>query len=209
MRRTVAGFWWSPTIEGTPALVVTAAFFALGALAGCLMAARIDADGAEALCSYLDSFLSLAREGGLSLPEFPELLWRTLRWPLAAFLLSFTALGVLGIPVLSCLRGFFLAFSVASFFKAYGQGGITVAFLLQGVPGLLSVPVFMLLATQSFLAAYALAGRGSVQGRRELPYDRDYFLRCGLCAGVLFVSLLVECYLVPILVTGWAGALLS
>ena len=206
MRRTVAGFWWSPTIEGTPALVVTAAFFTLGALVGCLMAFRIHTGGADALYAYLEQFLALAREGGLSLPEFPALLWRTLRWPLAAFLLGFTALGLLGIPLLSALRGFFLAFSVASFSRAYGHSGLTVAFLLQGIPGLLSVPAFLLLATQSISSAYRLAGRGSGQGRREFPYGRDYFLRCGLCAGVLFASLLVECYLVPILVTGWAGA---
>ena len=209
MRRTVAGFWWSPTIKGTPALVVTAAFFTLGALIGCLAAFRIHTGGAEALYTYLERFLSLAREGGLSRPEFPELLWRTIRWPLAAFLLSFTALGLLGVPLLSALRGFFLAFSVASFSRAYGPDGLTVAFLLQGIPGLLSVPAFLLLSTQSFSAACMLAGRGSGQGRRELPYGRDYLLRCGLCAGVLFVSLLVECYLVPILVTGWAGALLQ
>ena len=208
MRRTVAGFWWSPTVEGTPALVVTATFFALGALIGCLMAVRINAEGAQALCSYLERFLSLAREGGLTLPEFSGLLWRTFRWPLAAALLGFTALGLIGVPALSLMRGFFLAFSVASFSRAYGHGGLTVAFLLQGIPGLLAVPAFLLLATQSFSAAYALAGRGSGQGRRELPYGRDYFLRWGLCAGVLFVSLLVECYLVPILITGWAGALL-
>ena len=209
MRRTVAGFWWSPTIEGTPALVVTAAFFALGALVGCLTAFRIHTGGAEALYSYLEGFLALAQEGGLSLPEFPVLLWRTFRWPLAVFLLSFTALGLLGVPLLSALRGFFLAFSVASFSRAYGHSGLTVAFLLQGIPGLLAVPTFLLLATQSFSTAYKLAGRGSGQGRRELPYGRDYFLLCGICAGILLVSLLVECYLVPILVTGWAGALLQ
>ena len=209
MRRTVAGFWWSPTIEGTPALVVTAAFFILGVLIGCLTAFRINTDGTEALCAYLERFLSMAREGELVLPQFPALLWRTLRWPLAAFLLSFTALGLLGIPLLSALRGFFLAFSVASFARVYGHDGLTVAFLLQGIPGLLSVPAFFLLSTQSLSAAYTLAGRGSGQGRRDLPYGRDYFLRCGLCAGVFFASLLVECYLVPILVTGWAGALLQ
>ena len=207
MRKTVAGFWWSPTIEGTPALVVTATFFVLGTLIGCLTALRINADGAKALCSYLERFLFLAQEGELSLPGVPALLWRGLRWPLAAFLLSFTALGLLGIPALSALRGFFFTFSVACFAKAYGRGGLAVAFLLQGIPGLLSVPVFLLLATQSFSTACVLAGRGSGQGRRELPYGRDFFLRCALCAGVLFISLLVECYLVPVLVTGWAGTL--
>lgn len=207
MRRTVAGFWWSPTIEGTSALVVTAAFFTLGAMAGGLLAFRLSADGSDALCDYLSQFLTLARAGGLASPELPDLLWRTLRWPLGALLLSFTAFGLFGIPALASLRGFFLAFSVASFSRAYGRGGLAVAFLLQGIPGILSVPAFLLLATQGLSAAYALARRGSGQGRRELPYGKDHFLRWGLCFAAFMVSFFIECYLVPILVTSWAGAL--
>ena len=209
MGRRVTGFWWSSTVEGAPALIVMTAFFMLGTLIGCLTALRINGDGARALGSYLEQFLAWARDGVLISPQLAALFWRALRWPLAAFLLGFSALGLIGVPALSALRGFFLAFTAASFAMAYGHSGLTVAFLLQGIPALLSVPAFLLLATQSFSSAYTLAGRGSGQGRREFPYGRDYFLRCGLCAGVLFVSLLLECYLVPILVTGWAGALLQ
>ena len=208
MRRTVAGFWWSPTFGGTPALVITATFFVLGIFIGCLTAFRINTDGAEALCSYMEQFLALAQEGGLSFPGLSAVMWRFLRWPLAAFLLSFTALGLFAAPALSALRGFFLAFAVTCFARAYGRTGLTVAFLLLGVPGLLSVPAFLLLTTQSLSVAYVLAGKECGQGKREFPYGREFLLRSGLCAGILFVSLLVECYLVPILVTGWAGSLL-
>ncbi len=207
MGRTVAGFWWSPATEGAPALVVTAAFFALGGLAGCLLALGAAGGGAEALGAYLDRFLAAAQAGSMESPSVAELLWRVVRWPLGAFLLGFTALGLFGIPALAALRGFFLAFSIASFAQAYGRSGLAVSFLLLGLPGAAYIPAFFVLSTQSLAAAWTLAGRAAGQGRRELPYHREYFLRCGACAAAVCVGFLLERYLVPVLVTGAAGVL--
>lgn len=208
MGKAVAGSWRSPLAEGTPALVVTAIFFALGGLMGCLLALGATGGGAEALGRYLERFLASAQAGTLTAPAVSELLWRALRWPLAVFLLGFTALGLLGVPALAALRGFLLAFSIASFGQAYGRGGLAISFFLLGVPGAISVPVFFLLSAQSFTAALELAGRAAGQGRRELPYHRDYFFRCGLCAAAVCVSILFEQYLSPVLVAGCAGTLL-
>lgn len=208
MRRAVTGFWWSPAAEGTPALVVTAAFFALGGLTGSLLALRATAVGAEAISGYLSRFLMAAQAGELEIPAMAELLWRSLRWPLAAVILGFSALGLLGIPVLSAVRGFFLSFAVASFAQAYGREGVAVAFFLLGIPGLLSIPALFLLSTQSLSSAYALAVRAGGSGRREPPFQSDYFFRCGVCAAAVCVSLLLERYLVPALVSGAAAALL-
>ena len=205
MARTVTGIWWSPTTEGTPALVVTASCFALGGLAGCFLALRITAAGADAMAAYLDCFLRSAQTGELMDPALPELLWRSVRWPLAAATLGLSALGVLGIPMLSGLRGFFLSFSIASFAQAYGRAGLAVAFFLLGIPGLLSIPAFFLLSTQSFSLSCAILGRS---GRRELPNRQGCLFRWGVCAAAIGVSLLLECYLVPALVSGSAGALL-
>lgn len=208
MRRAVAGFWWSPTGEGAPALVVTATFFALGGLAGCFLALWSAGNGTEAMTGYLERFLATAREGALWEPALPELVWRALRWPLAAFLLGFTALGVLGVPILTALRSFYLAFSIAAFAQAYGGKGLMTAFLLLGLPALAYVPAFFLLATQSFSSACSLAGQMVGQGRYEPPYRRDYFFRCGVCAAAVCVGLFIEQYLVPALITGWARTLL-
>lgn len=208
MRRTVAGFWWSPTMEGTPALVVTAAFFALGSLIGFFWAYGLGGGGVEILTGYLERFLSVAQSGGLDAPDLVTLLWRTFRWPTASFLFGFTALGLVGLPTLSGMRGFYLAFSVSAFVQAYGRNGLALAFLLLGLPCLLTVPVFFLLTTQSFTAALHLAGRRSGQGKRDLPYRRDYFLRCGLCGGAACLALLFERYLIPVLVVGLAGTVL-
>lgn len=209
MRRAVAGFWWSPTGEGTPALVMTATFFALGGLVGSFFALWPAGDGAEAMAGYLSAFLTAAREGTLREPALMEFVWRALRWPLAAFLLGFTALGVLGIPILTGLRSFCLSFSIAAFAQAYGGDGLVTAFLLLGIPALAYVPAFFLLATQSFSTACALAGRAAGQGRRELPYHREHFFRCGMCAAAVCVGVVLERYIVPALVINWAEMLLK
>lgn len=206
MSRTATGIWWSPTAEGTPALVVTAAFFTLGGLAGCLLAFHMTDIGTEAMAAYLDRFLTVAQEGKLEFPIFPELLWRTFRWLLVVFFLGFSSLGILGIPVVCSARGFLLAFSIASFARAYGRDGLAIAFFLLGISGFLSIPAFLLMATQSFSSAWTLAGRS---GRKERPFCREYFLYCGVCVLLACVSLLLERHLVPALVSGAAGALLS
>ncbi|MGI5973824.1 MAG: hypothetical protein ACOX67_08775 [Oscillospiraceae bacterium] len=207
MRRAVAGIWGTPAADGTPALVVTAVFFALGGLFGCWIAFHSGGGGDEALRAYLEQFLAAASEGQLSVPAWPGLIWRTVRWPLAAFLFAFTGLGLLGVPVLSSLRGFFLAFSIASFARVYGRAGLSAAFLLLGVTGLVSIPVFLLLSVQSFSNAWSLAARPAGQGCRELPYHREFFYRSGLCAGALCVCVLMERYLVPVLLMGAVSVL--
>lgn len=209
MGRTVTEFWWSPVTEGTPALIVTAVFFAIGGLTGCFSALRTSDVGANAMSAYLDQFLTVAQVGGLETPAWGEFLWRSLRWQLGAVLCGFTALGLLAVPFLCSLRGFFLAFSVASFARSFGQSGLGLAFLLLGIPGCLTIPAFFVLSTQSLSASLALAIRTGGQGRRELPYGREYFLRCGVCATAVGFGLLAERYLVPHLVVSFAGVLLN
>ena len=206
MGRAVTGFWWSPTAEGTPALVVTAAFFTLGGAAGSFFAFRMSDPGLDTMAAYLERFLMAAQAAELYVPAFPELLWRELRWPLAAVLLGVSALGLFGIPVLSAMRGFLLSFSIASFALSYGYDGLATAFFLLGVPGIFSVPAFLLLMTQSFSTACTLAGRS---GHREFPFHREHLFRCGVCAAAVCISLLLERYLVPALIAGAAGALLG
>lgn len=197
----------TPMAEGAPALVLTAAFFALGGLAGCVLAFHAEGGGGDALRLYLERFLSAAQAGELAPPAWPSLIWRTARWPLAAFLCGFTALGLFAVPALSALRGFFLAFSIAAFARAYGHGGIELAFLLLGVSGLVAVPVFFLLSVQSLTSARALACRREGQKRGTAFLSIHDLSRCGLCAGAVCVCVLLERVLVPALVAGAAAAL--
>lgn len=193
----------------TPALAVMAASFFLGGLAGCLLASYVGGDGAVSLRAYVEQFLQTAQSGELSVPAAAALIWDTARWPLLALLLGFTALGLLGLPLLFAVRGFLLSFAVASLVRLFGGAGCLLAMALFGISGALSVPALFVLGVQSFQAARQLAGRVWGDGKLSMPYGKMYFVRCGGCAAALCVCILLDCFVVPALVSGLAGTLLA
>lgn len=199
MRKRVVRIWDVPAGGLFPALLAVSIAFALGGALGCLMAAQVSGGGGDSLNLYLQSYLAAARDGAVAPPGLPTVLWETLRWPLLTFLMSFTALGVLGIPVLFSIRGFLLSFAVSSFVRMFGGVGGILAFFAFGLTGLLAVPVLFVLGVQGMTAARDLAGRFFGGGKRSLPFGKTYFLRCGICAAALSGCVLLEYFAVPAL----------
>ncbi len=195
-----------PWAAWLPALVVLSISFLLGAIAGCLLAGGVAEAENGTLATYVEGYLSAARSGALSVPSVLSVLWETLRWPLLTVLLAFTALGVVGIPVLFAVRGFLLSFAVASFVRVLGGAGSILAFLLFGLTGLFTVPVLFVLGAQGFTACRILASRLVGERRRTgIPYGRAYCLRCGLCFMVLIVCVCLEQTVLPALLSMVAG----
>ena len=190
-----------------PALAVSGTAFLLGGVAGCLLAACVDGLGGDALRAYLEDFLAAAGAGTAGPPALGPLIWQVLRWPLLAAALGFTALGVVGVPVLMAVRGFLLSFSIAAFVRIFGDAGRLLAFLVFGVSGCVAVPVLFVLGVQSQLSARRLA-LGGQEGRRSCC-GRTYWVRCGLCACGLCVCMLLEYLAVPALVAGLSASLLA
>ena len=127
MRRAAEA--WRISGDGLiPVLAVTAACFLLGGLVGCLLASHIGGGGQESLAAYVEGFLRAAQAGEITAPALASLVWDTVRWPLLALLLGFTALGLLGLPLLFAVRGFLLAFSIASFVRLFGGVGCLLVF---------------------------------------------------------------------------------
>ena len=95
---------WDLPSEQSGALALLAVAFFVGGAAGCLLAGLSGGAGAEELGSYLTGYLALARDG--SLPRgLWTVLWGQVKYLLAALILSVTALGVVGLPVLFGVRG--------------------------------------------------------------------------------------------------------
>lgn len=209
MRRAVGGAWNVPEERILPALAVLATCFLLGGLAGCLMSTFVGGAGQESLRDYLEHFLNTARSSGVAAPGLAVQLWDCLRWPGLALLLGFTALGVLGLPLLFAARGFLLAFSIAAFVRVFGSAGCLLALLVFGTGGVFSIPALFVLGVQSLTAARILASRFLGEGKAPSPYGKAYFLRCGGCAAVLCVCIVLERFAVPALVSGAAGALMG
>ena len=173
MRRAAEA--WRISGDGLiPVLAVTAACFLLGGLVGCLLASHIGGGGQESLAAYVEGFLRAAQAGEITAPALASLVWDTVRWPLLALLLGFTALGLLGLPLLFAVRGFLLAFSIASFVRLFGGAGCLLALLVFGVSGALSVPVLFVLGVQGLLAARVLAGSGGM-GKPLRPMGNSIF----------------------------------
>ena len=116
---------------------------------------------------------------------------------------------LLGLPVLFAVRGFLLAFSIASFVRLFGGTGCLLALLVFGVGGAFSVPALFVLGVQSFMTARTLAGRVWGESKAAPLYGRAYWLRCGGCAAALCVCMLLDGFAVPALVSGLAGTLLA
>ncbi|MEG0764884.1 MAG: stage II sporulation protein M [Pseudoflavonifractor sp.] len=187
--------------------MATASFFFLGGIAGCVLAAKVAGGGDESLNAYLSGFLAVAKAGELVAPSMLTLIWESMRWALLTVLLSFTALGLVGIPLLFCTRGFLLSFAIASFVRLPGGTGMLLALVVFGLSGCLAVPALFVLGAQGFSASRGFALRHLGQGRHSAPFGKNYFLRCGLCAAALCVCVLLEYLVVPALLAGMAGLL--
>ena len=209
MRKTIVAAWSVPREGIVPALILTSACFLAGGLAGCLLAAQVGGAGETSLTGYLEAFLQASGQGAVELPALWTQIWDTFRWPLFALLLGFTALGVLGLPVLFSIRGFLFAFSIAAFVRAFGGAGWLLALLVFGVGGALALPALFVLGVQSFLSARALAARVRGEGTGHVLWGRACLTRCALCLGCVLGSILLERAVVPALLAGAAGALLN
>lgn len=209
MRRTIVAAWTVPREGILPALVLLSACFLAGGVAGCLVAAQVGGAGETSLNDYLNAFLRAAQAGRVDAPALWAQVWDTLRWPLLALLLGFTALGVLGLPALFAVRGFLLAFSISSFLRAFGGPGWLLAWLVFGLGGALCLPALFVLGVQSFLSARTMAARARGEGKGTALWGRDCLIRCALCMGAVCVCVLLERTAVPALLSGAAGALLG
>ena len=205
MRKRIVGFGPVPLDGLAPTLAVLSAAFSVGALVGLLLAAKVAGAGQESLSAYLQSYLEAAKAGNATPPELPTALWEAARWPLLTLLLSFTALGAVGIPAVFAVRGFLLSFAVSSFVRVLGGAGAVLAFFAFGVTGLITLPTLFLLGVQGMLSSMALAGRVLTGARVASPMpDHVFWARSGLCASALVFSAMLECWAVPALLASVA-----
>lgn len=159
-----------------------------------------------ALAQYMEPYLSAAELGTRLSPRGLSTVWQVIRWPLLAVLCSFSVVGLIGIPILLVVRGFFLAFAAAVFVRVFGLGGELLSLLLLGGGAVLGVPVLFVLGTQALSCCRALAGRLSQSNAgQERIYDARFVRRCGVCAAVLLVAIVWEQVVIPAVLPWLAG----
>ena len=181
----------------TAQLFVLALFFSAGAVLGQVLSVRCGSS--EELNRYLEDFFRLEHtSGGIGTAVLVYF-----RYPVLAFLMGFTAVGVLFLPLLSACFGFFLSFATCSFVSAYGDGGLLLAASVLGLRCLVTLPCYFCLAPPALRDAWSALGRG----RRILPPEgrKAQLWRFAACAAILLAGALCETVLGPYLARmAWA-----
>jgi stage II sporulation protein M len=102
------------------------------------------------------------------------------------------------------MRGFFLCFSIAYVVRGFGAGGVPLALSMFALDAIITVPCFFVLAVQSFSSSTRLLRGVLSRGGGEAVYERGFFRRCAVCAGVLCAAALSDMFLTPIMVRYFA-----
>lgn len=193
---------WDLLAGESSLLLLLCVLFLAGGLLGCLCSGLADDRSAENLQTYLTDYLSLARDGGVG-REFLASAWRQLRDMLVVLVLSATAVGVIGIPAVLCVRGFLMAFSVGCFCRVFGSMGLLPGVVLFALPALLWGPALFLVSFQGLRHARGLFLRGG-----ESRLSTLFWVRAGIAAALLLVCAGMECVLLPELLRAVAGFVL-
>jgi len=184
------------------ALLVLSIAFILGGLLGSILAASVSGSGSAALSTYIKDFLTALQSDAAQAPKVFSTLWSVLRWPLIAILLSFTSLGLIGIPALFFVRGFLFSFCVSAFVQVLGARGLLFALLLLGVESLLSIPVLFILGAQGFLmSAQVKERKGRAKTVKAPPNKPLPLLSHALCFFLLLFCTLWELFFLPMLLS--------
>lgn len=196
-----------PFKDGKMLSILLASFFIAGSLVGCLIAGQLQTKAGMALKDYLMRYFSCAQDSPLC-ASVGDIILELFRAPFLILVLGFTAIGLLGIPVLFVCRGFSFGFSVSCFFRLFGWSGLAPAAFLFGLQALLWVPALLVLGCQAMEASKAMLCRCMGEGLRPAFCNVDYWVRCGLCVLALILCVILNYWIVPALVSASAAYLL-
>ena len=132
-----------------PRLVLLALFFLGGVLMGQVLSGRVPDVTGDELGRYLTDYLRLDTGTERTAAAVLSAAVIYFRYPLLAFLLGFTSLGVLLLPCATVAYGFFLSFSVCCFTAAFGADGVLLALSVFGLRCAVTLPCYFLLAVPS------------------------------------------------------------
>lgn len=197
-RTTVGGRFSQRALEpGAIQALLLAGLCALGMLAGFWYAGRCREDAGQTLQQYLEGYCQLyGEEGGAVSALTAARLY--FGYAAAAFLLGFSALGAVAVPLLAAAYGFTAMFSVACFAGSFGRSGVLLALAALGVRVAFTLPCFLWIGTHAWASALSMT---TCRGRRCAPVARDsaYYSHLLLCAVLLIVGILCERTVTPYL----------
>lgn len=180
-------------------LLFLALFFLGGLVLGQVMAGRVPDSTGDELGRYLTDYVRLGGEAERTAGTALSAAVIYFRYPVLAFLLGFTSLGLVLLPCVTVAYGFFLSFSVCCFTAAFGADGVLLALAVFGLRCAVTMPCYFLLAIPSWGTSAALASLSFGKGRRAAPvtYGRDYWFRFGAVMAALLGGMCADLLLSP------------
>ena len=174
--------------------ILCISFFICGCIVGTFVSGLIQ-EGDE-LYKYLSSYLSFVDAGGYD-TDFFSVFVGNMKYPVFAVLLGLSIFGVLGIPLLSGVRGFFLAFSISAMVRTFGGDGVMLSLAVFGISTLFTLPCFFMLAAQGTEASALLLGLAFKKGHQVSGsiYGRTFWIRCVVCVLAILLGSLLDKYL--------------
>lgn len=203
--RTIRLGGWDPNLIR---LLLLALAFLAGALGGHLYASSCGEEAWEALGQYLGDYCRLYDGGGMEI-SLLSCVVMYFGYAVLLFLLGFSAAGVVLIPALSGVFGFFTMYTVSCFVRCYGRAGAALALGAMVVRLVFTLPCFFLLAEAAWPLSTELFALSFGRGKRSSPvlYGSRYFLWFVLCAVILALGVFCERLLTPLLFRLALGAI--
>lgn len=203
--RTIRLGGWDPNLIR---LLLLALAFLAGALGGHLYAGSCGEEAWEALGQYLRDYCRLYDGGGMEI-SLLSCVVMYFGYAVLLFLLGFSAAGVVLIPALSGVFGFFTMYTVSCFVRCYGRAGAALALGAMVVRLVFTLPCFFLLAEAAWPLSTELFALSFGRGKRSSPvlYGSRYFLWFVLCAVILALGVFCERLLTPLLFRLALGAI--
>lgn len=188
-----------PLPNSSPQAVALAGAFCLGMIGGYLYASFCYRQDILVLTDYLNEYCQLFQSSGDNSVSLFSALRLYFAYPAVVFLLGFTAIGVLAIPLAGGILGFSSMFAVACFVHCYGKYGALLALCAMGVRMAFTLPCFLWLGSHAWSSAASLMPGGG--GKRCAPavFDGVCWSRLLLCVVFLSIGVCCERALTPYL----------
>ena len=177
--------------------LVLGVLFAVGMVGGYLYSGACYDGASLALSEYLSGYCQLFDGAEAAAISVGSALRLYFGYCVAVFLLGFTSIGAVALPVVVGAYGFSLMFAVACFVRIYGPFGIVLAMAALGIRAAFTLPCFFWIASVSWSSAFSMAAVS--RGKRCAPVQRDagYWYRLAVCVVLLLIGVVCEMRLAP------------
>lgn len=191
--------WSLPASPATLPWLLLPLAFLLGGGLGHLMAGL----GGTQLTSLLERYSASCLARGAEEAELLPLLWRCLKPLLLALVLSFSALGVLGLPLLLGVQGFRAGYAFSGLARTWGVSGLASAALRTGAEHFILLALLLAVSIPGWARAWELSTQTRLSRRTAPGYGRRCCLFCLAGLALLLTYEYLLCKL--ILPAVWTG----